>query len=99
MTAAPRRELTSDAAANSRQSAGRRAVAPEPKEGQSRFSFAHRLGRVCRHRGGKVAPRVDHAGAQPPTPALTLPLTGAVDAPRPRPPTRERQPEGDRPRG
>jgi hypothetical protein len=39
----------------------RRSGAPEPKEGQSLFRFAHRLGRVCRHREGKVAPRVHHA--------------------------------------
>jgi hypothetical protein len=37
---------------------------------------SHRLGRVSRHREGKVAPRVDRRRDNGPTPALALPLTG-----------------------
>jgi hypothetical protein len=85
-TAALRRELASDAAANSRQSAGRRALAPEPKEGQSLLGSRTGWGGFCVTDRAK-SPRAsitpapnDHAGPRPrrhrttsPTPAQNDP--------------------------
>ena len=104
------RDLTSAGDVNPRRSRGRWMTAAAARVGlgcrgqlaPERRPARRRTGRdgFAVPRGGKAAPRVDHAGAQPTAPVSPSPLTGAVDAPHPPPPTRVRQPPHcDRPPG